>query len=186
MQQGSKGGRPKGTGAPLHVLCPRKYLPADRIRPIMVDLVERIDRERPTSTSAEGIMHGANSIIAQRTGITTRWVYAVLHGERDSVSLDNVDRIFGEFGLSNLFYLPAEDGGLADLYFHPDVIGDADDVDELLAIRDGLVDLRPPQSTAFQTVSLLRRAEIAEQNGAEFLAASLRHRASLAGRRAAA
>jgi hypothetical protein len=45
-----------------------------------------------------------------------------IEGGEKYLTLDIVDRLFTGMGLTHLFYLPPEQGGFADVYFHPQVV----------------------------------------------------------------
>lgn len=57
-------------------------------------------------------------------------VGSVAEGER-FVSIDTVDRLFVAMDCVNLFYLSREDGGFADVYFHPAIVDAPVPADEI-------------------------------------------------------
>lgn len=172
-------GRTKGV--PRYESEPQSYFPADRVRGLIADAIEKRERERPRDARASGWTNpfaGSHATVAAESGVSVRWIYAILNGERDSVALDKLERVFEALNLTPWFYVPPEEGGLRDLYFDPRVVGD--DFEAVSEKAGELLDLGRARRREFEAASLAQRASV-ERN--PFLAASLAHRARLAAAR---
>jgi hypothetical protein len=167
-------GRPKGTGAPRYVTEPTRFIPSDRVAPILSAYFERAEAERPRDARAtiEAVgqrpgrplstasFAGVRETLSQDSGVSVRFFNRILTGESESAELAKVEAVLHAMGRQDLLYLPAEQGGLRDLYFCPEVIGDEDDGEEVGALASELLDLRPPQSEAFRAASRAHRARL--------------------------
>jgi hypothetical protein len=65
---------------------------------------------------------GDLTALGQRSGLGQRRIYAVLN-EQAWVTVRVADALLCACEQSHLWYLPEEQGGFADVYFHPDVVG---------------------------------------------------------------
>jgi hypothetical protein len=108
--------------AAFHVTRPASYWPADRVRDLVRDKLDRLDAERPNIGSASSAGHvnefaGARTVLAAEAGVSIRWLQRLLSGESASVEVRKVDAVFLALDLGDYFYLEPEDGGLRDLYY---------------------------------------------------------------------
>lgn len=65
---------------------------------------------------------GPHATLEFMSGVSSRRISGICRCEYKNTSLTVADKLLTAMGLVHLFYLPADQGGFADRYFHPSVI----------------------------------------------------------------
>ena len=65
---------------------------------------------------------GATRTLSSMTKVSERQIWGIIHGDAILVSLNVVDRLLTGMDMVHLFYMPPEQGGFSDVYFHPQVM----------------------------------------------------------------
>ena len=60
--------------------------------------------------------------LEERSGVNGRRIWGIRHLVSKMTSVTVADELLVAAGLSHLWYLPADQGGFADVYFHPSVM----------------------------------------------------------------
>lgn len=117
---------------------PGQWIERERLAPILerwlrdheaehngVSRPQKLFYKRVINGSPQLRSAGAKQTLSFMTGVTQRQVWGILHGDAHLVSLGVVDRLLTGLGMVYLFYLPPEQGGFSDVYFHPQVMSAA-------------------------------------------------------------
>ena len=95
--------------------------PADRVAAVLRQHVKPYEQTvgRPKRGTGEGPRPGSITHLAMRSGVGERTIRGILNGHSANVRLQNLDALLCALDAIDLFHVPAELGGFADIYERP-------------------------------------------------------------------